>query len=373
MLDSNAFIDRDVTLKYNAELDESKDRINEAEKLNKRAQKLRSRNISIDVTDMSMFWAHVLNKQAAVKKKVNLKSAAKSLMGMGVMKYRRDHLLDKLDEHDDANTDEGDDDDDDNDNGEEEGKSAATGAESILEENLGLLLKTKIMAADERKKSRRNAIFTLPPGMNSLKLSNDEDKDKDKEEDTFGRLSVGVGGGGGGGGGGKDKAKLHDLEVKKKLNSLISGKLPDYSDIKGRLYEDSNKNAVTKKIFGDRRDKLRLLVTQIATLNGFTKSEDTINDNDMPVNDESCINSPRPKSPEKIVYKVKNKIIYENYNGESRVKYHPYYKLYAGSGRWGMDPELNPLPQPYVPKSSLERSKNKMQKLVVKQPIKIKR
>ena len=359
MLDSNAFIDRDVTLKYNAELDESKDRINEAEKLNKRAQKLRSRNISIDVTDMSMFWAHVLNKQAAVKKKVNLKSAAKSLMGMGVMKYRRDHLLDKLDEHDDASTDEGGDDDDE----EEEGKNVATGAESILEENLGLLLKTKIMAADERKKSRRNAIFTLPPGMNSLKLSNDEDKDK--EEGTFGRLSVG--------GGGKDKAKLHDLEVKKKLNSLISGKLPDYSDIKGRLYEDSNKNAVTKKIFGDRRDKLRLLVTQIATLNGFTKSEDTINDNDVPVNDESCINSPRPKSPDKIVYKVKNKIIYENYNGESRVKYHPYYKLYAGSGRWGMDPELNPLPQPYVPKSSLERSKNKMQKLVVKQPIKIKR
>ena len=364
MLDSNAFIDRDVTLKYNAELDEAKDRINEAEKLNKRAQKLRSRNITIDVTDMSMFWAHVLKKQTTVKKKVNLKSAAKSLMAMGVMKYRRDHPLGKLDEHDDVSTDEGDDEDEEEDGTEDKKKTVTTGAESILEENLGLLLKTKIMAADERKKSRRNAIFTLPPGMNSLKLSNDEGKDK--EEDTFGRLTTL------GGGGGKDKAKLHDLEVKKKLNSLISGKLPDYSDIKSRLYEDSNKNAVTKKIFGDRRDKLRLLVTQIATLNGFNTPEDMINDIDTPVNDEP-FNNPRPKSPEKIVYKVKNKIIYENYTGESRVKYHPYYKLYAGSGRWGMDPELNPLPQPYVPKSSLELSKNKKQKLIVKQPIKIKR
>ena len=105
----------------------------------------------------------------------------------------------------------------------------------------------------------------------------------------------------------------------------------DYSNIKSRLYDgvDYSGNSL-RHILHNRRQKLRMLVTQIMTFNPdkrYDKQQSVEPDTVDGTNDESIVTN----KPEKIVYKEKNKYIYVDSDVESNsIKYHPYYKMYAG-------------------------------------------
>ncbi len=82
--DEDAFINRDITLKYSDMLEESANRKLEESKLHKKAETLRKKSVLLDNKDMSMFWSHVLKKQSVQKRHISFKSTATAVLAKGM-------------------------------------------------------------------------------------------------------------------------------------------------------------------------------------------------------------------------------------------------------------------------------------------------
>jgi hypothetical protein len=307
--DIDAFVNRDATMKYNTELDEVVARLKEEEKIRTRAASLRRQSVAspnnIDSKDMSMFWSHLLNKQTVVKKetikrRVSLRS---SLEVKGVESGLR--RFSSIRENDEDDQDDEDSDEDEEDNvAELEALYSEAGAESILEDNLSLLLKTKFLAAD--KKNGKNSFLLKSPRIDeATKIKMQLERlHSSASSDTF----------------------------RSNLKKRYYGIKHDYSYVQSRLfdYENSQVKSTLLKRIKKTQEKLLQLSTQYAML----KSNHSIQHSFRAKTRKKVypdLDVETFLSPAKSVVKVNNKIIYDIADDFSDTNYHPYSDLYAGN------------------------------------------
>ena len=109
---------------------------------------IRQKSVVVDSKDMSMFWNHVLRKQSIQKKHITFKNAASAVLKANKIATVTNSLLDQVREKDNEEMDDEDDDKVtiDGDMG-DASKTTENDLTSILEQDIGQLLSTKIQAA----------------------------------------------------------------------------------------------------------------------------------------------------------------------------------------------------------------------------------
>ena len=253
---------------------------------------IRQKSVVVDSKDMSMFWNHVLRKQSIQKKHITFKNAASAVLKASKIASVTNSWLDQVREKDNEEMDDEDDDKVtiDGDMG-DASKTTENDLTSILEQDIGQLLSTKIQAAVSTDNKQ------LLCGLNVTTSS---------------------------------KPNTTTESEKKKFYGIKA----DYSNVTSKLYSTSAHTVKLRHEVENKRQMLKQLQTQLLTIHCPNDKNNRNVLNNISEEERHALEEldAAMESYGRVIhaFKENGRILYDVNNESADLKKHPYYQLYAG-------------------------------------------
>ena len=252
---------------------------------------IRQKSVIVDSKDMSLFWNHVLRKQSIQKKHITFQNAASAVLKANKIATVTKSLLDQVREKDSEMDDEDDDKVTINGDMGDTNETTENDLTSILEQDIGQLLSTKIQAAVSTDNKQ------LLCGLN-VTTSSEPDKATESKKKRFYGIKA------------------------------------DYSNVTSKLYSISNHAVKLRHEVEKKRQMFKQLQTQLLTIHCSNDKNDRNVLNNISEEERHALEkldmAMESYGREIHAFKENGRILYDIDNESADLKKHPYYQFYAG-------------------------------------------